>query len=149
MKLQDSVGVILKRKGSQVFSISPDVTVYQALEKLADEDIGALVVMQDTELVGIFSERDYVRKVILKGRSSREMQVHEIMSSPVETVSLATTVDECMYCMTSNRCRHLPVLDGDKVVGVVSIGDLVNWIMTVQDLTINQLQDYICGRYPA
>ena len=149
MKLQDSVGVILKRKGSQVFSIGPDVTVYEALEKLAHEDIGALVVMQDTELVGIFSERDYVRKVILKGRSSKEMQVFEIMSSPVETVNLTTTVDECMYCMTNNRCRHLPVLDGGRVVGVVSIGDLVNWIMTVQDLTINQLQDYICGRYPA
>jgi CBS domain-containing protein len=149
MKLQDSVGVILKRKGSQVFSVSPDLTVYQALEKLAEEDIGALVVMEDTKLVGIFSERDYVRKVILKGRSSKEMQVHEIMSSPVETVSLTTTVDECMFCMTNNRCRHLPVLDGDTVIGVVSIGDLVNWIMTVQDLTINQLQDYICGRYPA
>ena len=149
MKLQDSVGVILKHKGSEVFSVSPDVTVYEALEKLTDKDIGALVVMQDTELVGIFSERDYVRKVILKGRASKEMQVYEIMSSPVETVSLTTTVDECMYCMTSNRCRHLPVLDGNKVVGVVSIGDLVNWIMTVQDLTISQLQDYICGRYPA
>ena len=149
MKLQDSVGVILKHKGSHVYSVSPDVTVYEALEKLADEDIGALVVMQDTELVGIFSERDYVRKVILKGRSSKEMHVDEIMSSPVETVNLTTTVDECMYCMTSKRCRHLPVLDGDRVVGVVSIGDLVNWIMTVQDFTINQLQDYISGRYPA
>jgi CBS domain-containing protein len=148
VKLKDSVELILKQKGSEVHSISADATVYEALEKLADKDIGALVVMNGTELVGVFSERDYVRKVILKGRSSREMQVHEIMSNPAVTVDRKTTVDECMYLMTAKRFRHLPVVEAGTVVGVVSIGDLVNWIITVQDLTIHQLEDYITGKYP-
>ena len=149
MKLLDSVERILKQKGSQVYSIAPDATVYEALEELAEKDVGALVVMNETDLVGIFSERDYVRKVILKGRSSKEMQVHEIMSSPAVTVELRTTVDECLHRMTDKRCRHLPVVDEGKVVGVVSIGDLVNWIITAQDSTIHQLEDYITGKYPA
>ncbi|HEY2980576.1 MAG TPA: CBS domain-containing protein [Anaerolineales bacterium] len=149
MKLNDSVALILNQKGSHVYSIAPDVTVYEALEKMADKDIGALVVMQGTDVVGIFSERDYVRKVILKGRSSKEMQVHEIMSSPAVTVNLRTTIDDCMHRMTDKRCRHLPVVEGERVVGVVSIGDLVNWIMTAQDFTIHQLEAYISGTYPA
>ena len=148
MELHDSIESVLKLKGPQVYSITPDVTVYEALEEMADKDIGALVVMDGSDLVGLFSERDYVRKVILKGRSSKEMKVHEIMSSPCVTVNLRTTVDECMRRMTDKRCRHLPVVEGGKVVGVVSIGDLVNWIITAQDLTIHQLQDYICGQYP-
>jgi CBS domain-containing protein len=148
VKLTDSVEHILKRKGGQIHSISPDATVYEALEKLAEKDIGALVVMSGTDVVGVFSERDYVRKVILKGRSSREMQVHEIMSSPAVTVNRKTTIDDCMHLMTSKRFRHLPVVDAGMVVGVVSIGDLVNWIMTVQDETIHQLEDYITGKYP-
>ena len=149
MKLADSVARILGHKGSEVYSISPNVTVYEALEKLAEKDIGALVVMEGATLVGILSERDYVRKVYVKGRSSKETMVHEIMSSPCVTVSPTTTVDECMRCMTDERFRHLPVVDEGRVVGVVSIGDLVNWIITAQDLTINQLQDYISGKYPA
>ena len=149
MKLLDSVESILKHKGPQVFSISPEVTVYEALEQMADRDIGALVVMDGSDLVGFVSERDYARKVFLQGRSSREMKVHEIMSSPAVTVNTRTTVDECMRRMTDERCRHLAVVAGATVVGVVSIGDLVNWIITAQDLTINQLQDYICGKYPA
>jgi CBS domain-containing protein len=148
MKLTDSVERILKRKGPQVHSISADATVYEALEKLADKDIGALVVMNGLDLVGVFSERDYVRKVILKGRSSREMHVHEIMSSPAVTVDAKATVDDCMALMTSKRFRHLPVMEAGKVVGVVSIGDLVNWVMTVQDETIHHLEDYITGKYP-
>lgn len=148
MELRDPVDCILKRKGSNVHSIHPDVTVYEALEKMADKNVGALVVMDGTDLVGIFSERDYVRKVILKGRSSREMLVNEIMSSPVVTVDPKTSIDECMHRMTDKRCRHLPVVERERVVGVVSIGDLVNWIITVQDLTIHQLEDYISGKYP-
>jgi CBS domain-containing protein len=149
VKLYDSAALILKHKGSRVYAIGPDVTVYEALEKLAEWDIGALVVMDGTELVGILSERDYVRKVIIKGRSSKEMLVSEIMSSPVLTVQPNTTVDDCMRLMTNERCRHLVVLDDGKVVGLVSIGDLVNWIITAQDFTIHQLEDYITGRYPA
>jgi CBS domain-containing protein len=149
VKLHDSVERILNQKGSQVYSIAPHVTVYEALELMADRDVGALVVMQGTDLVGVISERDYVRKVILKGHSSRELRVEEIMSSPAVTVTLRTTVDECMQHMTNKRCRHLPVVDGGRVVGVVSIGDLVNWIMTAQDFTIHQLEDYISGKYPA
>ena len=146
MKLLDRVDLILKGKGLQVHSITPDVTVYEALEKMAANGIGALVVMDGTDLVGVISERDYARKVILAGRSSKETKVHEIMSSPVATVNLKTTVDECMQRMTDMRCRHLPVVEGGRVVGVVSIGDVVHWIITAQDLTIRQLEDYISGR---
>jgi CBS domain-containing protein len=149
MELHESVELILRHKGPQVYSIPPDATVYDALEKLAVHDIGALLVMQGTDLVGIISERDYVRKVILKGRASKEMRVDEIMSSPAVTVNPKTTIDDCMRCMTDERCRHLPVVDEGKVVGVVSIGDLVNYIITIQDLTIHQLEDYITGKYPA
>ena len=148
MELSEPVEHILRRKGSDVYSIHPDQTVYEALEQMAEKDVGALIVMNGADLVGIFSERDYVRKVILKGRSSKEMHVHEIMSSPVVTVNLRTTIDECMYRMTDKRCRHLPVVEEGRVVGVVSIGDLVNWIMTAQDYTIHQLEDYITGKYP-
>ena len=149
MKLHDSVELILKRKGAQVYSITAHATVYEALEKMADNDVGALVVMHGTDLVGIISERDYARKVILDGRSSKEMKIHEIMSSPAVTVNLSTTIDECMHRMTDKRCRHLPVVEEGRVVGLVSIGDLVHWIIAAQDLTIHQLEDYICGKYPA
>ncbi|MGH9337735.1 MAG: CBS domain-containing protein [Vicinamibacteria bacterium] len=130
-------------------SIDPDVTVYEALMLMADKDIGALVVMRQSELVGIFSERDYVRKVIIKGHSSKELLVREIMSSPAATVTPRTTIDECMRRITDERCRHLAVADEGRIVGVVSIGDLVNWIITTQDLTIHQLEDFIAGKYPA
>ena len=149
MKVVDRVEFILKQKGSQVYTIAPHVTVYEALEQMAENGVGALVVMDGTDLVGIISERDYARKVILAGRSSKEMKVHEIMSSPAVTVNLKTTVDECMERMTDKRCRHLPVVEGERIVGVVSIGDVVHWIITAQDLTIRQLEDYISGKYPA
>jgi CBS domain-containing protein len=149
VKLHDSVDRILRQKGSEVYSISPDQTVYEALEALEERNVGALLVMAGDNLVGLLSERDYVRKVKLRGHSSTEVKVSEIMSTPVVTVTPTATVDDCMHCMTNKRCRHLPVVDKGKVVGVLSIGDLVNWIMTVQDVTIHQLEDYICGKYPA
>ena len=149
MKLYDPVALILRQKGSQVHSIGPQATVFEALEVLADKNIGALAVMDGTDLVGIVSERDYARRVFIKGRSSKDMLVHEIMSSPAVTVDPKTTVDDCMRCMTDQRIRHLVVMEDGKVVGLVSIGDLVNWIITAQDVTIHQLEDYISGKYPA
>jgi CBS domain-containing protein len=149
VKLHDSVERILRQKGSAVYSVGPDLTVYEALEKLEENNVGALLVMDGPQLVGLLSERDYVRKVVLKGRSSKNLLVSEIMSTPVVTVELSNTVDDCMHCMTNKRCRHLPVLNNGTVVGVVSIGDLVNWIINAQDVAIHQLEDYISGRYPA
>jgi CBS domain-containing protein len=149
VKLNDPVALILKRKGSQVYSITPHATVYEALEQLAEKNVGALLVMDGPDLVGILSERDYVRKVILKGFTSKELKVSEIMSSPAVTVSPHASIDECMQRMTDKRCRHLPIVEEGEVVGMISIGDLVNWIITTQDFTIHQLEDYISGRYPA
>ena len=148
MELREPVGRILQHKGMTVHSIAPDLTVYEALERMAQMDVGALVVMDGADLMGVISERDYARKVILKDRSSKEMKVSEIMSSPAVTVTPSTTIDECMARMTDKRCRHLPVVDGAQVIGIVSIGDLVNWMIRAQDLTIHQLEDYISGRYP-
>jgi CBS domain-containing protein len=145
MKLQDAVRQILARKGSHVYSITPHSTVFEALEQLAEKDTGALVVMQGDDVVGMLSERDYARKVFLTGRSSKETRVHEIMSSPAITISPSTTVDECLQLMTAHRCRHLPVVENGKVAGVVSIGDVVSWIITTQDFTIHQLEGYIKG----
>ena len=148
MNLDHPIEMILKEKGSKVYTVSPQATVFEALVIMADKRVGALVVMDGDRLVGMFSERDYARKVVLAGRSSREMKVHELMSSKVLTVEPQTTVDECMQHMTDKRCRHLPVVDGGKLVSIVSIGDLVNWVIKIQDLTIHELEDYISGQYP-
>ncbi|MFQ5741450.1 MAG: CBS domain-containing protein [Acidobacteriota bacterium] len=148
MRLLDTVHTILERKGFLVHSVGPEATVYQSLEALANNNIGAVLVMSGEEVVGIFSERDYARKVVLKGKWSREIRVSEIMISPVITVTPDHRVEECMKIMTQNRIRHLPVLDDNKVIGVVSIGDLVNCIISAQEETIHHLEGYIAGKYP-
>ena len=142
-----AISAILSGKGAQIWSIPPEATVFEAIQKMADKNIGALLVLSGDKLVGILSERDYTRKIALKGKSSRETPVRDIVSTPVITATPASTVEECMRLMTTNRVRHLPVLDGEKVVGLVSIGDLVNWIISSQTEVIHQLENYIAGRY--
>jgi CBS domain-containing protein len=142
----DTVSSILRHKGHDVWSVSPDDSVLQAMSLMADKDIGALVVTVDETVVGIVSERDYARKVVLQGKSSRDTPVRDIMSSPVVSVSPNHTVDDCMRIVTAKRIRHLPVVQGEKVVGVVSIGDLVRKVISTQGETIQYLQEYIVGR---
>lgn len=149
MKLDDRIQSLLKSKPSKtVLSIRPDQSVFEAIEKMAGEGVGALLIVEHDQLLGIVTERDYARKVILKGRSSKATEVREIMTSPVVFVTPQQKVDDCMALMTVHHFRHLPVLDGEKVVGVVSIGDLVKWIITGQERTIQQLESYISGTYP-
>ena len=148
MKPVDTIESVLKLKGRQVLSVEPTATVYEAIEKMSEKGVGAMLVMSEGKLAGIISERDYARKVILKDRSSKQTQVREIMTSPVITVTLGDTVGECMRIVTENRIRHLPVMDRDRVIGVISIGDLVNWTITAHEETIGQLQSYIAGQYP-
>jgi CBS domain-containing protein len=142
-----TINEILHHKGATVWTIAPDATVFEAIQMMADKNVGALLVTDKEKLVGIISERDYTRKVVLKGRSSKEAKVREILSEAGPRVLPGASVEECMRLMTEHRVRHLPVLDGDKIVGVVSIGDVVNWIISAQGTTIHQLQTYIAG-YP-
>jgi CBS domain-containing protein len=148
MQPVDRIDSVLKLKGGQIWSVTPTATVYDAIEKMSAKGIGALLVLADGHLAGINSERDYARKVILRDRSSKQTQVQEIMTSPVVTVTPQHSVEECMRTMTENRVRHLPVVDRDKVVGIISIGDLVNWIISAHEETIGHLQSYITGNYP-
>jgi len=147
--MTETVRNLLKAKGSEVWWLPPEATVYEAIALMAEKRIGAVLICEGGRPVGIVSERDYARKVILMGRSSKETQVREIMSSPLITVTPDQTVDECMRIVTERRVRHLPVLEGERLVGIVSIGDLVKAIISAQAQTIKQLSDYISGKYPA
>ena len=149
MNLVDTVRSVLKQKDQNIWSVSPEVWVYDAIQMMADKHVGALLVISKGKLLGIISERDYARKVILQGKSSKQTQVKKIMTSPVIFVRPEHTVEDCMRIMTNNRIRHLPVVEDEKVVGVVSIGDLVKWIISAHEETIHQLQHYIADSYPA
>jgi CBS domain-containing protein len=140
------ISTLLHHKGSAVWTISDNTTVFEAIKFLAEKNIGALPVMDGDRLVGIFSERDYTRKIALAGKSSKNTLVREIISSPVLTITPHNTIEEAMRLMTDKHIRHLPVVDGGKMVGLVSIGDMVNWIILAQSATIDQMQSYLAGR---
>ena len=141
------INEILARKTGELWSTGPDATVFEAIQIMAERNIGALPVLERGRLVGIISERDYTRKVALKGKSSKDTKVREILAPPV-IASPDDTNEACMKLMTSNRVRHLPILQGNELLGLVSIGDLVNWIISAQTSTIHQLESYISGHYP-
>ena len=136
---------ILQEKGREIWKVSPQTSVFDALRLMADRNIGALLVLEGEKLAGIFSERDYARKVILKGKASKETAVAEIMTAVVVTVRLSQNVEACMELMTANRIRHLPVIEGDELAGVISIGDVVKAIISDREFTIKQLENYITG----
>ncbi len=136
---------ILTHKGTTTWTVSPDTTVFEAIQLMAEKNIGALLVTREAKLAGIISERDYTRKVVLKGRSSKDTRVNEILSGQVVSVTPDHTVEQCLRLMTENRVRHLPVLQGQEILGVISIGDLVNWVISAQNSTIHQLETYITG----
>jgi CBS domain-containing protein len=145
MNAMGTISEILSNKGTNVWSVSPTATVYDAIQMMADKNIGALLVTEGETLVGIISERDYTRKVALKGKSSKQTAVREILSGKIVEVGPTQTVEECLRLMTDHHVRHLPVLEDGKIIGIVSIGDLVNWVISAQHATINQLQTYISG----
>jgi CBS domain-containing protein len=148
MEINGTVYDILHNKSGDIHTTSPEDSVYDAIRQMGEKNIGALVVIENDQIVGILSERDYSRKVVLQGRTSRDTRVGEIISRPVITVVSRDGIEKCMQLMTSHRIRHLPVVDEGRLVGVVSIGDLVTWVMQFQRHTIQQLQGYISGDYP-
>jgi CBS domain-containing protein len=149
MELFDDVESVLDNKGHQVWFVGPDVTVFEAIRWMSEKNVGALLVIESGDLLGIISERDYTRKVILKDRSSKETKVRDIMTKDLTIIAPDVTVEEAMRVMTRHRVRHLPVVDDDgRVVGVVSIGDLVERTIATQRIVLEQLEGYIIGRYP-
>jgi CBS domain-containing protein len=147
MDVSGNISAILGQKSAEIFSVSPEATVFEAITMMDEKNVGALLVMEGEKLVGMFSERDYTRKVVLRGKRSREIKVAEIMSSNLIVTHLQEGVEKCLRLMTDKRIRHLPVLDGEKVIGIISIGDLVKWVISCQSATIAHLENYISGGY--
>jgi CBS domain-containing protein len=149
MEIAGSVDAILAHKGSAVWSIAPNATVFDAIQLMADKNVGALPVVENGRLVGIISERDYTRKVILKGKSSKDTPVRDIMTKELIVAQPGDSINKCMHIMTDKRVRHLPLMEGTKMIGLISIGDLVRRIISAQTATIDNLEKYITGDYPA
>ena len=145
MEIVGTVSSLLREKDTHIWSIKPDATVYEAIELMAEKNIGAVPVVERGKFLGILTERDYTRKVILQGKSSKKTLVNEIMSARIVTVSPADTVGDCMRLMTDKRVRHLPVMENGDLVGILSIGDVVRWMISAQTATIDQLTKYIYG----
>jgi CBS domain-containing protein len=148
MEIHGTVYDILHNKSGKIWTTSTSDTVYEAIHLMGEKNIGALVAVENGEVIGVLSERDYSRKVVLQGRTSRDTLVGDILSRPAITVHSRDSIERCMQLMTGNRIRHLPVVDDGQLVGLVSIGDLVSWVMQSQRHTIQQLQGYISGDYP-
>ena len=142
-----TIAQLLDTKGDQIWSVEPKATIFEALEIMSEKEIGALLVMEDGKLTGIFSERDYARKVILKGKSSKETRVGELMTKKVFYINSQKTINDCMAMMTAKRIRHVPVIEDNQVIGIVTIGDVVNQIISEQEVTINHLENYITGSH--
>ena len=149
MEITTTIGSILNRKGTVVWSVAPTNTVFEAISMMAEKNVGALPVLEGERLVGMISERDYARKVILLGRGSKETTVAEIMTVDLKTAGPEDSVQDCMQIMTENRVRHVPVLKDDKLAGLISIGDCVNWIISAQTAAIDDLERFVTGAYPA
>lgn len=140
-----NVSKLLDKKGREIISVSPDTGIRDAVAKMAEKSSGTVLVMEGNKLVGIFSERDFIRKIYLRDGCSKNIKVSELMSTKLTTVTADTTLEDCMNLMTNQRIRHLPVMDGDRVVGIVSIGDIVKYMVNEKDFLIKNLQDYIAG----
>ncbi len=148
METHGTIGALLKSKSRDLWFIGPDEMVFDAIKLMAEKNIGALLVNSGEKLLGVVSERDYTRKVAIKGKSSKETRVREILSTPIISATPNHTIEECMRLMSEHRVRHLPILEGEKVVGVISIGDLVNWVISSQSNTIHHLESYIYNQPP-
>lgn len=149
MEIPTAAKTLLEHKGRDLWTIAPDVTVFEAIKTMSEKNVGALPVVEGTKLIGMISERDYMSKVVLKGKSSKDTPVRDIMTSKVVSVGPDHNVSRCMEIVTEHHIRHLPVVDGDELLGIVSIGDLVRWIIATQKMTIDQLEAYIAGGYSA
>ena len=148
MNIVGTVESLLAEKGAQVWTVEPDALVFEAIQILAEHNVGALPVVRGGALIGMFSERDYTRKVMLRGKSSRQIRVREIISPHIITVEPGDPIADCMRLMTEHRIRHLPVLSGGRLAGLISIGDVVNWIISAQSCALQQMEEYVVGQYP-